>query len=181
MRPAAFAAFRSSISPTTAAIAFCRRSQCLSWISKTRAWRSAALAFASCFLWQATQAACMFRMGLRTQWSVSVLESAGSATIEVQRTDGSDGAVSVAYAVTGGTAVDGTDYQSVSGVLSWNDGDAANKTFTVPVFNNAVISDSKTVVITLASPTGGSVLGTNILTTLTIYDNDQPRRRAVKK
>ena len=111
----------------------------------------------------------------------SVLENAGSATIEVRRTDGSDGAVSVAYAVTGGTAVDGTDYHSVSGVLSWNDGDAASKTFTVPVFDNAVVNDSKTVIITLASPTGGSLVGTNILTTLTIYDDDRPRRRAVRK
>ncbi len=110
----------------------------------------------------------------------SVSEGAGSATIEVQRTEGSDGAVSVAYAFTGGTAVDGTDYQSVSGVLSWNDGDAANKAFAVPVFNNAVIGDPKTVIITLESPTGGSVLGTNILTVLTIYDNDRPRRRAVR-
>ena len=112
----------------------------------------------------------------------SVSESAGSATIEVQRTGGSDGAVSVAYAVTGGTAVDGTDYQSVSGVLSWNDGDAASKTFTVPVFNNAVIGDSeKTVILTLASPTGGSLLGTNILAELTIHDDDRPRRRSVRK
>jgi hypothetical protein len=110
----------------------------------------------------------------------SVFESFGSATIEVQRTDGSDGAVSVAYAVTGGTAVDGTDYQSVSGVLSWDDGDTASKTFAIPVFNNAVIGDAKTVIITLASPTGGSVLGTDILT-LTIYDDDRPRRRAVRQ
>jgi hypothetical protein len=109
-----------------------------------------------------------------------VLESDGSATIEVQRTGGSDGAVSVAYAVTGGTAVDGTDYQGVSGVLSWSDGDAASKTFTVPVFNNEATSDHKTVIITLASPTGSS-LGTNVLTVLTIYDDDRPRRRAVRK
>ena len=111
----------------------------------------------------------------------SVAESAGTATIEVKRTGGSDGAVTVAYAVTGGTAVHGADYQNVSGVLSWSDGDAASKTFTVPVFDNAVVGDSKTVILTLASPTGGSVLGTNILTTLTIYDDDRPRRRAVKK
>jgi hypothetical protein len=110
----------------------------------------------------------------------NVLESAGSATVEVQRTDGSDGAVSVAYAVTGGTAVDGTDYQSVSGVLSWSDGDAASKTITIPVFNHAGIGESKTVIITLASPTGGSVLGTNMQTTLTISDDDRPRRRAVR-
>ena len=110
----------------------------------------------------------------------SVLENAGSATIEVQRTDGSDGAVSVAYAVTGGTALNGTDYQSVSGVLSWNDGDPASKTFTIPIVNDAVIGNSKTVIITLSGPTGGSVLGTNTLTTLTIYDDDQPRRRSAR-
>ncbi|HEX8028373.1 MAG TPA: hypothetical protein VF491_07930, partial [Vicinamibacterales bacterium] len=82
--------------------------------------------------------------------------------------------------VTGGTAVDGADYLSVSGVLSWSDGDDASKTFTVPVFNNAAIGDAKTVIITLANPTG-ALLGTNILTTLTIYDDEQPRRRAVRK
>lgn len=111
----------------------------------------------------------------------SVRESAGSATIEVQRTDGSDGAVSVAYAVTGGTASNGTDYQTVSGVLSWNDGDPASRTFTIPIVNDAMIEDSKTVLIALSAPTGGSVLGTNILTTLTIYDDDsQTRRRTVR-
>jgi N-acetylneuraminic acid mutarotase len=113
--------------------------------------------------------------------AVGILESAGSVTIEVQRKDGSDGAVSVAYAVTGGNAVEGADFQSVSGVLTWNDGDAASKTFSVPVLNNASRGDSKTVVITLASPTGGAVLGTHTVTTLTIYDNDVPRRRAVRK
>jgi hypothetical protein len=111
----------------------------------------------------------------------SVSESAGNATVEVQRTDGSDGAVSVTYAVTGGTAVDGTDYQTASGVLSWNDGDAASKTFTIPVLNNAALGNSKTVMIALSGPTGGAVLGTNTVTTLTIYDDDQPRRRAVRK
>jgi hypothetical protein len=49
-RPAALAAFRSSISATTAVIAFSRSAQCLSWISYTRACRSSAVAFSSCFL-----------------------------------------------------------------------------------------------------------------------------------
>ena len=110
----------------------------------------------------------------------SVREGADNATLEVQRTDGSDGAVSVAYAVTGGTAVNGIDYHSVSGVLSWNDGEIASKTFTIPIIEDAVIDGAKTVIVTLSDPTGSSVLGTNILTTLTIYDNDQGRRRAVR-
>jgi hypothetical protein len=112
----------------------------------------------------------------------SVSEGAGGATIEVQRTDGSDGAVSVAYAVTGGTALNGTDYQGVSGVLSWNDGDAAGKTFTIPIVDDALIENAKSVVIALSAPAGGSVLGTNTLTTLTIYDDDyHGRRRAVRQ
>ena len=112
-----------------------------------------------------------------------VSESAGSTTIEVQRTDGSDGAVSVAYAVTGGTALNGTDYQTVSGVLSWNDGDASSRTFTIPIVDDALREEPKTVIITLSVPTGGSVLGTNTLTTLTIHDDDhlsQGRRRTVR-
>ena len=110
----------------------------------------------------------------------SVLEDAGTAFIEVQRTGGSDGAASVAYAVTGGTAVDGPDYQTVSGVLSWDDGDTASRTFTIPIVNDVLIEVAKTVILTLSDPTGGSVLGTNTLTTLTIYEHDQPRRRAVR-
>jgi hypothetical protein len=109
-----------------------------------------------------------------------VLENAGTATIEVTRTDGSDGAVSVAYATTGGSASSGTDYQTVSGVLTWNDGDAASRTFTVPIVNNAQLGDSKTVILTLSGPTGGAVLGVTTLTTLTIDDDDYPRRRAVR-
>jgi hypothetical protein len=69
----------------------------------------------------------------------------------------------------------------VSGVLNWNDGDAGTRMFTVPVFNNAQTGDSKTVTLTLANPTGGSVLGTSIVTTLTIHDDDRPRRRAAGK
>lgn len=112
----------------------------------------------------------------------SVSESAGSATIEVQRTGGSDGAVSVTYStLTGGTAQHGTDYLSVSGVLSWNNGDAATRTFTVPIFDNAAIGDARTVIIKLENPTGSSVLGSNSVTVLTIHDDDGQRRRGVRR
>src|SRR6202012_795035 len=49
----------------------------------------------------------------------SVAENAGHATIVVQRTGGSDGAVSVQYATANGTATSGTQYRSASGTLSW--------------------------------------------------------------
>ena len=51
-----------------------------------------------------------------------------NATITVSRT-GSDGAVSVHYATSNGTATGG-DYTATSGALNWTDGDAADKTFT---------------------------------------------------
>ena len=65
----------------------------------------------------------------------SVSQGAGSLTVTVERLNGSSGAVSVAYATANGSAVAGTDYTAASGTLQWADGDAASKTFAVPVSN----------------------------------------------
>jgi hypothetical protein len=79
---------------------------------------------------------------------------ATSVTIQVDRTGGSTGVVSVKYGTTAGTAAVGTDYTQSSGVLTWGDGDTAAKTFTVPVSPTAN-STGKTVVMGLYDPLGG--------------------------
>jgi len=91
--------------------------------------------------------------------SLSVAQSAGSLTVTVNRTGGSSGAVSVNYATADGTAVAGTDYTATSGMLSWASGDAASKTFSIPVSNATPFSGSKTLTVTLSSPAGGATLG----------------------
>jgi hypothetical protein len=98
----------------------------------------------------------------------SVAQSAGSLTVTVNRTGGSSGAVSVAYETINGSAIAGTDYTPASGTLQWADGNAAAKTFSVPVSNAAAFSGSKTFSVTISSPTGGATLSTPSTATATI-------------
>jgi len=90
----------------------------------------------------------------------SVAQSGGSLSVTVNRTGGSNGAISVAYATANGTAIAGTDYTSVSGTLNWASGDAASKMISIPVSNATPYSGSKTLTVALSSPAGGATLST---------------------
>jgi len=105
--------------------------------------------------------------------SFTVGEAAGTATITVQRINGDDGAVSVHYAASAGTATAGQDFTPTSGNLSWGDKDNADKTFTVAINNDATAEPSETILLALSSPTGGASLdAARKNSTLTILDND---------
>jgi plastocyanin len=106
-----------------------------------------------------------------TQASYSADDTAGSAAIAVKRTGGSSGAVSVKYATSNGTAVSGTNYQAASGTLNWADGDAASKSFPVPVINDGKADGNHTVLLALSAPAGGASLGT-AAATLTISNTN---------
>jgi hypothetical protein len=112
--------------------------------------------------------------------SYHVAESAGVATIQIQRGGGTVGAVSVAYAVAGGTATAGSDLQSVSGVLTWADGESGSKSFQIPILPDQIDESDETVVLTLSNAAGGAALGSPASTMLTIGDDDGPRRRAIR-
>lgn len=93
-------------------------------------------------------------------------------TITVRRSGGSDGAVSVHYATSAGTATAGSDYTAVSGDLTWNDGVITDQTFNIPIIADTVFEGDETVNITLSVPTAGAaIVGTNP-TTLTITNDD---------
>ena len=109
----------------------------------------------------------------------SVDEDGGSASITVTRTGGSDGAVSVGYTTSNGTATAGSDYTSRSGTLSWTDGDSANKTFSVPIINDSIYEGNETVSLTLSSATGGATIGSPGTATMTIVDDDPPPQPGV--
>jgi hypothetical protein len=104
--------------------------------------------------------------------SVSVSEGAGTATINVERTGGSDGIIGVSYATSNGSATAGSDYSARSGTLSWANGDAMAKSFTVPITDDTTFEGNETVNLTLTSPTGGASLGTPSTAVLTITEND---------
>ena len=65
-----------------------------------------------------------------TVTSQNVSETAATVTYTVRRTGGTTGAVSVDYATAAGQAQPGSDFEDASGTLSWNDGDASDKTLT---------------------------------------------------
>lgn len=102
----------------------------------------------------------------------SVGEAGPSVTITASRVSGSNGAVSVSYATSNGTATSGSDYTAASGTLNWANGDTADKTFSVTVLEDALVEGAETVNLTLSTPTGGATLGSPSTAVLTINDND---------
>ncbi len=99
-------------------------------------------------------------------------EAGPTATITVTRTGGSDGAVSIDYAASDGTAGQPLDYLPTSGTLNWADGDSASKTFTVTIQNDTVFEGNETVNLALSNPGGWAELGPVDSAVLTIADND---------
>lgn len=102
--------------------------------------------------------------------SYTVNEKTGSITITVTRTGGSAGAVAVNYTTANVTAQAPGDYTAKSGILSWADGDSANKTFTIDVADDASAEGPETVQLSLSNATGGATLGANASAPLVIDD-----------
>lgn len=102
------------------------------------------------------------------------LESSGVAVIAVERSRGEDGAVTVDYEVLPDTAQPGSDYQPVTGTLSWDDGDGSVKTFQVPLIADDQMEPAENARLMLSNPTGGAHLdGQRSMALLTILDDDQ--------
>ena len=89
----------------------------------------------------------------------NVLESTGTVTVNVNRTSGIAGAITVNYATTGGTATSGADFTATSGTLSWPNGDASSRSFTIPITVDALVEPTESFTVALSSPTGGATLG----------------------
>jgi hypothetical protein len=103
----------------------------------------------------------------------TVAATNGSATFQVARTYGSNGPVSISYATTlAGSAAPGVDYTATSGTLSWADGDATNKSFTVPINNNPAETGNLTLWVDLTSPTGGAISGMPYAALVTIVESN---------
>jgi urease beta subunit len=101
----------------------------------------------------------------------TVNEDDGTITITVIRSGGSNGAVSVDYATSDGSAKEGSDYTSTSGTLNWEAGDTSPKTFTIAITDDFDIENPETFNITLSNATGGATIGTDE-SVVTITDND---------
>lgn len=88
----------------------------------------------------------------------SAAATASSVTVIVNRSGGTSGSVSVNYATANGTAVAGTDFKAMSGVLSWADGDATSKTIAIPLVN---AKGGNAFTVALADPNGATIVSPN--------------------
>jgi hypothetical protein len=103
----------------------------------------------------------------------SVGETGGSAAIVVNRLNGDDGTVTVAYTVTGGSATAGIDYAPVGGTLTFASGETS-KTIMIPIKPDAFQEGNETIVLTLSNQTDGAILGSPTQTVVTILDSATP-------
>ena len=101
-----------------------------------------------------------------------VLKSGVAASIGVIRTGYTNSTVSVNYNTQDGSAVNVSDYQGVSGTLTFTNGQTSTN-FSVPVIDSTFIKPDRTVLLQLSgpSPAGNSTLVAPSAATLTIHDN----------
>jgi choice-of-anchor B domain-containing protein len=92
-----------------------------------------------------------------------------SLQIAVQRTAGSTGTVSVAYEIVPATG-DSGDIDVTSGVLTWADGDAADKSITIDLLLDGVSEGLERALLRLVAPTGGATLAPGGVASLYIAD-----------
>ncbi len=106
----------------------------------------------------------------------NIFEPNGPASIEVSLSFAAADTETVDYAVTAGSATgSGTDYTLSAGTLVFNPGNITQDIF-VTLINDSDIESDETVAITLSNPSSGISLGSVLTHTLTINDDDSPRR-----
>jgi uncharacterized repeat protein (TIGR01451 family) len=103
--------------------------------------------------------------------SYQVAENAGYAAIDVVRTDGLRGQVSVNFTTVPMSATAGLDYTPTAQTIVFPAG-VAKETIQVPVLADPYDDHDETVGLALAAPAGDAVLGSVINATLTIKDID---------
>lgn len=77
----------------------------------------------------------------------------------VSRVDGGDGATSVHYSTSDGTAKSPTDYTAIDGTITWAEGDTDPKEINIPITDDTINEGRESFAITLDSPTGGQFSG----------------------
>jgi len=105
----------------------------------------------------------------------SVNENDGSLTVNVNRTGGSFGEVSISYSSTDDTASAGADFTSVSDTLTFADGETT-KTITIDLINDDNYESDETFTVQLSNLMGESTLGIS-KSVVTIFD-DEPTPEA---
>ena len=89
-----------------------------------------------------------------SQPAYDVDELAGTLSVTVQRENSSDGAVSVSYTTSNGTALAGSDYTTTANTLTWANGDATPRTIVIPILNDPAVEGAETFSVVFSALTG---------------------------
>ncbi len=103
--------------------------------------------------------------------SQDIVESAGTAQIEVVRSGGSNGAVTVQYR-NGNTQVGPGGFVQTLGMLSWANGEMGSKFFEVRIIDDSTVEPTQTINLHIESPTGGAKLVPPSKSVLRVLDDD---------
>lgn len=88
----------------------------------------------------------------------------GTAVAVIRRTGSAVGAASVDYAMTGGDATPGVDFQgATSGTINWSPGDADPKWIEFPIVDDGVAEPTEFVELTLSNAAGATIGAQSVL------------------
>ena len=104
--------------------------------------------------------------------AVTLNENAGNAVLTVRRTGGDAGGVSVAYSTIGDTALAGTNFRAVTGILNFGVGETT-KTVEVPLIQDGRPGAERRFRVVLSEPGGGVVVGRS-QTSVAVQNVDPP-------
>ncbi len=105
--------------------------------------------------------------------NISVNEEAGTVSIPVVRTGGSDGTVGLRYTTVNASALDGSDYTAISGTVVFAPGETS-KSIVVSITSDTENEGNETFSVASDQTIGGATLGQPRTATITIVDNDAP-------
>ena len=101
--------------------------------------------------------------------TVNVDESAGTVTLTVQRTGGSDNTITVDFLTVNGTATAPSDFGATQGTLTFGPG-VTSRTIVVSIVDDMLEEPAESFTVQLRNPTPGVTLGTSTVT-VTIASN----------
>ena len=105
--------------------------------------------------------------------SYTVAEDGTSATINLVRTGGSDGDVTIDVLLNDGSAIAPGDYDNTPQTITFLDG-VTSQPVVIPIIDDGDEEGDETVGLSLSNATGGATLGTQDTATLTITDDETP-------
>ncbi|HEY8517316.1 MAG TPA: Calx-beta domain-containing protein [Candidatus Binatia bacterium] len=103
--------------------------------------------------------------------SYEVSEDAGSVTVEITRTGGSDGKVTATITPGASTATVGLDWQRPAPIVVFNRRESGSRSLTVPILDDRAGEPDETVVLELTTE-HGCATGAQATTVVTIVDDD---------